>query len=186
MNDERSDLDRLLPDPARHELPEQRLLMLRELFMQEIDETHDVAAEAAPLRSRRRRRILVPLTAGVMAIVIALGAVSTLGFGVGKFWAGQTEAGDLLERIALVAANSTDIPPPDQVRDDQHEYIETYGGFGGLSVSQDVVKAVPLETHRRQIWKSVNGAQPGLLRDLPVSADEIGRASCRERVCNDV
>lgn len=178
MNDERSELDRLLPDPARHELPDHRLLMLRERFMQKIDETHDVAAEAAPLRSRRRRRILVPLTAGVMAIVIALGAVSTLGLGVGKFWAGQADAGDLLERIALVAANSTDIPPADQVRDDQFEYIETYGGFGQMRFSQDadgksVVKAVPLEMHRRQIWKSVNGAQPGLLRAPAVSADDI-------------
>ncbi len=164
MNDERSELVRLMPDPA-HDLPGDRHQMLKERLMEQIA---DVAAGRTPRVRRRRRRVLIALTASAMAIVVAAGAVSAFGFGVGKFWAGQTPAGDLLERIALVAANSTDIPPADQVRDDQFEYIETYGGFAGMSFSQDasgnvVVEVIALKPHRRQIWKSVTGG-PGLLR----------------------
>jgi hypothetical protein len=178
MNNERAELARLLPDPARHDLPGHRQQILRQRFMREIDEPRDVAAEAAPPARRRRRVLVGVLTASAVAVVVALGAVSAFGFGVGKFWAGQTQAGGLLDRIALAAANSTDIPPADQIRDDQFDYVETYGGFAGVSAASDrngnsVFEPIPLKPHRRQIWKSVNGAQAGLLRDANVAPGDL-------------
>jgi hypothetical protein len=171
MSDDRTDLMRLLPDPARHELPEDRHRQLKEQFLHQLNDP----PKARPRRARLAFRIA---TAVAAVVVVALGAVSVLGFGVGKFWAGQTEAGDLLERIALVAANSTDIPPADQVRDDQYEYIETYGGYGGLNITVDgngheTAQPVPLDLRQRQIWKSVDGKRPGLVRDGRLSSDDV-------------
>jgi hypothetical protein len=90
--------------------------------------------------------------------------------GVGKFWAGRTEAGDLLHRIALVAASSTDIPPLEQIRDDQYIYLETYEGWGGyglLGSDRDGPSGwYPPQMHRRQAWDPVDGSHPGLIREL--------------------
>jgi hypothetical protein len=137
--------------------------------MQQIEEQPgDLAAVAVPAPRRRHRRLFAGLAAGTMAVVVALWSVTALGFGVGKFWAGQTAAGDLLGRIALVASSNTDIPPANQVRDDQFIYIETYGGFGPAQAG-----STALNLHRRQIWLSVNGVQAGLLRDPVVSPQDL-------------
>jgi hypothetical protein len=169
---------RLLPDPARHELSEDRRRQLKEQFLHQLTET----PEAPTVRRRRARILLRVATATAAVMVVVLGAVSVLGFGVGKFWVGQTEAGELLERIALVASNSTDIPPADQVRDDQYEFIETYGGYGGLNITVDehgneTATAMPLELRQRQIWKSVDGSRPGLVRDSRLSPNDTPLAS---------
>ncbi|HLT09994.1 MAG TPA: CU044_5270 family protein [Micromonosporaceae bacterium] len=178
MNDDLDTLARQLPDPARHDLPGHRHQLLRERFMDQIsaDRVGESAAQpvpAPPGRMVRHRRILVTVTAGVTAVVMALWMVSAATLGVGRFWSGQTEAGELLERIALVAGSSTDIPPADQIRDDQYIYVETYGGHGGVVLTFDDEgqpigdgwELVPLEMHTRQIWLSVDGSRPGLLRD---------------------
>jgi hypothetical protein len=190
MNDEHGELVRLLPDPARHDLPEYRLQVLRQRFIRRIDQAPDAAAEKAPPSRWRRRRVLVGVSAAVMAVVVALGAVSAFSFGVGKFWAGQTPAGGLLNRIALAAANSTDLPAPAQIRDDQFEYVETYGGFAGVSATVDgngntVADAVPLKPHRRQIWKSINGVQSGLLRDPSVSPGDLNLGANEDASLNN-
>jgi hypothetical protein len=169
MNSETRELARLLPDPARAEPPEGRLHQLRERFMEQIT----TESSPAPQTPKRRRRLVPALVGGAMAFVVAVWLTSAFVLGVGRFWAGRTEAGDLLNRIALVAANSTDLPPLDQIRDDQFIYIETYGGYScwGCAVTgpdgtlTHVNGWVPEEPHRRQIWLSVDGARPGLLRD---------------------
>jgi hypothetical protein len=174
MDSDMRELARLLPDPARPEPPEGRLDLLRERFMQQI--TTDPATEAAPAPAPRNRRRLVPaLASGAMAFVVAAWLTSAFVFGVGKFWAGDTEAGDLLNRIALVAANSTDLPPLDQIRDDQYVYIETYGGyscFGCPTTMPDGTERVggwvSYEPGERQIWLSVDGSRRGLLREEAV------------------
>lgn len=170
MNDEeRTELVKLLPDPARHDLSGHRHRTLRERFMQQINEVPDNAAPAA--RPRKRQRVLVAVGASLTAIVVALGSVSVFGFGVGKFWAGQTEAGQLLGQIALVASTSTDIPPADQVRDDQFVYIESYGGSSSLHSGTGEVHRQ--EPHRRRIWLSVDGSRPGLLHSRPGRSTDI-------------
>jgi hypothetical protein len=101
--------------------------------------------------------LLIPALAGGLVVVLAaVWVTSALVLGVGRFWAGRTPAGELLGRIALVAANSDDLPPVGQVRDDQFIYIETYGGFGQPPT-------------QRQIWLSVDGSRPGLLHDPRVT-----------------
>jgi hypothetical protein len=170
MNDERDELVRLLPDPARFELPEHRRQLLRERFMQQIEETPVLPVAPAGPPGRPRRRLVLAMSAAMALVVVVAGAVSSLGFGVGRFWADRTAAGALLERIALVAGDSTAIPPADQIRDDQFAFVETYGGYGGLTRYTDEhnnawTEAQPLNLHRRLIWTSVDGTRPGLLRD---------------------
>jgi len=175
MTDDVRAIARLLPDPARPEPPEGRLHRLRETLMEQITQdqtdTQDRAASAeapATLPSPRRRRRLIPaLVGGGMAFVLALWLTSAFVFGVGKVWAGRTEAGALLHRIALVAATSTDIPPLDQIRDDQYVYIETYGSRGGFGLTHPNGPAgwFTEGPQRRQIWLSVDGSRPGLLRE---------------------
>ncbi|MEV8516516.1 CU044_5270 family protein [Dactylosporangium sp. NPDC051484] len=170
MNDGHAELVRLLPDPAQHDLSEDRQQVLRDRFMQQLDDPR--AARAAVRGTRRRRRwALVPATAA--ALVVALWTVSAVSLGVGRFWAGNTEAGGLLDRIALVAASSNDIPRADQVRDDQFEFVETYGSYMNYTTGPDGKTTAALgKPHRRQIWKSVNGGPGGLLRD-PDGSDDV-------------
>jgi hypothetical protein len=157
----------LLPDPADHELPEGRHLILRETLMQQIDE-EPAEVLPTPVRKRRRRVLIPALAGGFMALIIAAWTTSAVVLGVGKFWSGSTEAGDLLGRIALVASSSTDIPPMDQIRDDQFVFVETYGGFSGwgftLPDGTPTGGWSPILSVQRQIWTSVDGSQPGLLR----------------------
>lgn len=185
MTDDVRAVARLLPDPARHEPPEGRLHLLRERFMEQITQEHaesrDQTVPETPASPRPvwwRRRLVPALVGGGMAFVLALWLTSAFVLGVGKVWAGRTEAGGLLHRIALVAANSTDIPPLDQIRDEQYVYIETYGsggGFGAVGSDQDG-DWVTEEPARRQTWLSVDGSRPGLLReesndrDIPLDA----------------
>lgn len=180
MNDDVRALARLLPDPARHELPSGRLDLLRERFMHQIatDPTAESvpptpassptpASPPSPRTPARRRRLVPALVGAAMAFVVAVWLTSAVAFGVGKFWAGRTEAGDLLHRIALVAANSTDIPPLDQIRDDQFVYVETYGDWGGWDIADGSGQATwsAAQPHRRQLWLSVDGSRAGLLRE---------------------
>lgn len=137
------------------------------------DQTGTPPARVTPRPGRLRRRLVPALVGGGMAFVLALWLTSAFVLGVGKVWAGRTEAGELLHRIALVAASSTDIPPLDQIRDDQYVYIETYReevrwacpeeGPDGSQVFPS--RFVPLEPFHRQVWLSVDGSRSGLLRD---------------------
>jgi hypothetical protein len=178
MDSDVRELARRLPDPARNEPPAGRLHLLRERFMEQITTDPTPETAAAPPVSKRRRRLVPALVGATMAFVVAVWLTSAFVLGVGRFWAGHTEAGDLLNRIALVAANSTDLPPLDQIRDDQYIYIETYGGYscwGCQTAGRDGTETgvngwVPEEPHRRQIWLSVDGARPGILRDESVDA----------------
>jgi hypothetical protein len=165
MNEIR-ELARLLPDPARHELPEGRQRALREAVMARIDEdrTAGDTAVANPAPARRRRRVLVPsLVGGALALVLAVWLTSAFVLGIGKVWAGHTPAGELLNRIALAAANSDEIQPIDQIRDDQFVYIKTYGaGAIFTSTAPGWSEGTPSP---REIWLSVDGSAPGLVRD---------------------
>jgi hypothetical protein len=157
MND--PDLARLLPDPA-HDLPADRHHILREQLMSEIDQSDCEGTVTIPA-PRRRRRVLIPaLAGGLLTILVAGWLTSAFVFGVGRFWAGRTDAGQLLGRIALVASASTDIPPLDEIRDDQFVFIETYGGFSCWCGPNGWV---PFEPGTRQVWQSVSLSRPGLL-----------------------
>lgn len=122
--------------------------------------------------SPRRRRLIPALVGGGLAFVLAAWLTSAFLLGVGKFWAGRTEAGQLLHRAALVAASSTDLPPLDQIRDDQFIYYETYDAWGGYGYRErgGPIGWNPPEPHHRQVWISVDGSRPGLYRD-DVGAD---------------
>jgi hypothetical protein len=169
MDSDMRELARLLPDPARHETSPGRLPLLRERLMEQITTDRTTEASRPPERPKRRRRLVPALVGGALAFVVAVWMTSAFVLGVGRFWAGHTEAGDLLNRIALVAANSTDLPPMDQIRDDQFIYIETYGGWGGYGgrdrTGDHAEGWLSPDPHRRQIWLSVDGSRPGLLRD---------------------
>ncbi|GFJ86785.1 CU044_5270 family protein [Phytohabitans rumicis] len=142
---EREELARLLPDPARRDLPEDRHQILRERFMHQI---HDLSR---PPRRSTRRAILAPaLLGGALAAVVGVGvAIAPADHGERPRTTREESASDLLNRIALAAATSA--AGPAAVRDDQYTYVE--------NVVQDQDRR-----YRTQVWRSVDGSRPGLSR----------------------
>jgi hypothetical protein len=129
----------------------------------------DAVRPAAVPAWRRRRRVLIPaVAASLVVLLLAAYVTSAVTLGVGKLWAGDSGAGSLLGQIALAAANSTDLPPADQIRDDQFVYVETWGGFSlgtASTTSRGSITWAAPQPHQRQIWLSVDGTRTGLLRD---------------------
>jgi hypothetical protein len=140
---DRAELDRLLPDPARRELPADRHNVLRERFMHQI-------REPAPATPQARRGLLLPALLGA-GLAVALGAGAVTGvFSPSRppaATAPKSEAAALLDRIALAAERK----PAPSVRDDQFSYCEIVrDGSNGPS--------------RDQAWRSVDGSKVGLSR----------------------
>lgn len=173
---EAADLARLPQLPAERELSGRRHRQLKEFVMQEIAESarEDATPGSAhrPRRPRPSRRRLayfaVPIAAaGAFAIVAVSGGIgSTPGAGT---TASDSQATRLLGRIADVAQSK----PLQTVRDDQFVYVASKSAFEQDTVDSNGgyhAKLAPL--HLRQIWLSVNGSRPGLLReggqDLPL------------------
>lgn len=189
---EAADLARLLQFPAERVLPGRRHWQLKEYVMQEIGQsaesdrsaqlTPEVGAppedraargEANNSPSRRPRRRLAyfaaPVAAaGAFAIVAVNGGTGsqhgTTAHG-GSTATAPASAGNptmqLLGRIADVAQSK----PLPTVRDDQFVYVESK-----VSSEQDTLFSSGYHStlsplHVRQIWHSVNGKEPGLLRD---------------------
>ncbi|MEU9042679.1 MULTISPECIES: CU044_5270 family protein [unclassified Kitasatospora] len=166
--DERAELDRLLPTPARPGLSPDRHRLLRGHLMSEIRETK-------PERARRGRLgwVALPALAGglALALVPAGGGDGTTG---GPVQAGPSavrsaapsagpqdpvSAAQLLDRIAQVSASR----PAATVRDDQYVYVKSQ--WTGTTSDPKTGKRVPAPLHPRAVWLSVNGSTDGLIED---------------------
>ncbi|MFE2106552.1 CU044_5270 family protein [Kitasatospora sp. NPDC059463] len=174
--DERAELDRLVPGPARPELSADRHRLLRGHLMSEIRETK-------PARARRGRLgwVALPALAGGLALALAL----TNGGGdgapapqqqarqapqdaqaqpapqqsAGTLNAAPVGAVQLLSQAADTAAGKPD-PKPGK---GQFVYVESLVAFGSSNIATGESKVDP--AHRRQIWLSVDGSQWGVLKE---------------------
>lgn len=180
MNDHASLPEQDLP-PGRHR-------HLKEHLMREIRQ-HPVR-EGNETRRRRWLRPVVagPALAGALTLAVIAGIAVTgadssatpVGSDGKATYAfaprvnGDTTGGaaDLLDRIATVAAQS---PAGDPVRDDQFVYIRSR--VAAATVGEGIgTKLAAL--HRREVWLSVDGTRPGLLREPGAVSDgeELERA----------
>jgi hypothetical protein len=170
----------MLPDPAR-DLPAERHRILKERFMEHIQDTTLTeparAGTSASAPSRRRRRVLLPALVGG-AMVVVLGVGSFIGLRLGDRTQGGTvvdpasPVAQLLEQAALVAYQDAVPLSIDKARNDQFVYVETYGGFANMAQNIDTgtMDVEPVRPHRRQIWLSVDGSRPALLREYGSSS----------------
>ncbi|MEU9298735.1 CU044_5270 family protein [Streptomyces sp. NPDC048266] len=169
---EREEMARLLPVPAERDLPGRRHQLLKDYLMREI--RHDIPTETVTTlsRSRSRRRWAfgaIPLAAGAMALALAVGgnldqpttpdravadSPSVGGGGTVKV----TAASVLLDRIATVAASK----PSPALRDVQYVHITSKVAFSSQSDTDPVMRLG--KPQLRQVWLSVDGSRPGLLR----------------------
>ncbi|MEU8626739.1 CU044_5270 family protein [Streptomyces sp. NPDC048669] len=169
MNDTTSLPEKDLP-PGRHR-------HLKEHLMREIRQTPtgDEDQRAARRRKWLRPAVAGPALAGALTLAVIAGIAVTGSDGtaapVGKDGRatyafapkvnGDTTGGaaELLDRIATVAAHS---PAGDTVRDDQFVYIRSR--VAAATVGEGVeTKLAAL--HGREVWLSVDGTRPGLLRE---------------------
>jgi hypothetical protein len=149
-----AELARLLPDPAGHDLPAGRHLVLKEHLMSEVRTTGRPRAITPATRRRRKPAIIVAAAvAAAAAITLALLPRDTSG--------ASPAAMRLLAKIAAAAGAQ----PSPHVRNDQFSYISSWVSYqvcqGGSG--SNCVMAKP---HERQIWQSVsNQCVTGLVRE---------------------
>ncbi|MFI6416985.1 CU044_5270 family protein [Streptomyces sp. NPDC050842] len=188
---EREEIARLLPVPADRDRPGRHHQALRDQLLREFRQ--DTAPAAAPTTAKPRfgaRRltiVAVPLAAGALAVTLATtggldpgpGADPKAAVAPGSDQTSQKAAPEatpvavLLDRIATVAAAK----PARAVRDDQYVYVSSTVAWSSQSDADPVMR---LDTpHSREVWLSVDGRRPGLLRergqDIPL-ADEVDKS----------
>ncbi|MFE7582923.1 CU044_5270 family protein [Streptomyces gardneri] len=165
---EHEEIARLLPVPAERDRPARHHQALKDQLLREFRQ--DAAPAAGPRSGvRRLAYVAVPLTAGALAVTLATnGQVeSTPGAernaAVAPAQGGKapaaTPATVLLDRIATVAAAK----PARTVRDDQYIHVLSTVAWSSQSDADPVLR---LDTpHSREVWLSVDGSKPGLLRE---------------------
>ncbi|MFF3404549.1 CU044_5270 family protein, partial [Streptomyces sp. NPDC002659] len=180
---EREEMARLLPVPAaERDLPGRRHQLLKDHVMREIQQT----TAAATAKSRPRRRlafVAIPLAASAMAAALAVGGGlfdqhsttspnSAVASGPSARPSTATPAAVLLDRIATVAASK----PSLAIRNDQYVHITSKVAFSSQSDTAPVMRLGKPEL--RQVWLSVDGSRPGLLRgggtDIKLDASPAG------------
>ncbi|MBO1416513.1 CU044_5270 family protein [Streptomyces sp. FH025] len=162
---ERRELTGLLPPPAVPGLGADRQLLLREELLRKAGgaEPRGGLSPRGPHRWRPVR-IVLPALACALAIAAVVvvdraGTVGRDGTTAGGSAIGTPEAAQLLDRIALAAADSEQ----PTVRADQFVYIESEVAYAAQSAAGGPVTMAPV--HTRQAWLSADGGRPGLLRE---------------------
>ncbi|MFB7474146.1 CU044_5270 family protein [Kitasatospora sp. NPDC056184] len=165
--DERAELDRLVPGPARPELSADRHRLLRGHLMSEIRETN-------PVRARRGRLgwVAVPALAGGLALAVVLSSGGGEGApapqaqpqtqqqgGGTTLNAAPVGAVQLLTQAADTAAGK----PDPKAGKGQFVYVDSLVAFSSTNLATGESKVDP--AHRRQIWLSVDGSQHGVLKE---------------------
>ncbi|MGW9441194.1 CU044_5270 family protein [Streptomyces sp. NPDC055607] len=162
-----AEVARLLPVPAERALPGGRHHILKEHLMREVARGTAVDADAFRPRPRRRWALAaVPLAAGALGVALAAGGVldrypapdgaaSAPSTGAAEF----LPAAVLLDRVATVAGSR----PAPAVRDDQYVHVISTVAYSS-STGRDPVRRLD-EPHRREVWLSVDGSRPGLLKE---------------------
>ncbi|WP_242903400.1 CU044_5270 family protein [Actinomadura terrae] len=153
---EREELAGLLPAGGDRELSEGRRRILKEHFMQEIQESEH--APAPRPRVRRRRLAIGVLAASVAAGAVGAGAIAVAGGGdepekaplVALGGDAPTNAVALLDRVSLAAAHK----PAVTVRDDQFIYTRTKGTYGVIGNGPARTKVTEQKSVIDETWTS--------------------------------
>ncbi|MFE0424381.1 CU044_5270 family protein [Streptomyces sp. NPDC058953] len=159
------------PPPPEWDLPPGRHEALRAHLLTEIHRSaagtaDDAAAETDTDTTsvRFRRRWTRPALTAAVAVVAAVVTLTVLPADGASPRAASPEAAALLEGAALATKSQR---LPDGIRDDQFVYIRSKvgwmaytdgGGSGEASVVVDPVR-------KREVWLSIDGTRPGLLRE---------------------
>ncbi|MFI9291474.1 CU044_5270 family protein [Streptomyces gardneri] len=166
---EHEEIARLLPVPAERDRPARHHQALKEQLLREFRQDAAPAAAKPRFGVRRLTLVAVPLAAGALAVTLATNGASDPTPGaepnaaVAPGSAGKapaaTPATVLLDRIATVAAAK----PARTVRDDQYIHVSSTVAWSSQSDTDPVLR---LDTpHSREVWLSVDGSKPGLLRE---------------------
>ncbi|MGW4382923.1 CU044_5270 family protein [Kitasatospora sp. NPDC004531] len=176
--DERRELAELLPPPAVPGLDADRRLLLRREVLRRAAASGGPRGGAVGRPGRRRR----PVRFAVPALVCALAVVGVVTVDpggsaghdraavAGGGAAGASGAVRLLDDIALAAAGAERAP----VRADQFVYVESRVAYAAQSSGGGPVAMAPV--HTRQVWLSVDGSRPGLLREEGGSDSRLGES----------
>jgi len=149
-----AELARLLPDPAGHDLPAGRHLVLKEHLMSEL-RIADRPTAGSPVRRRRRKPAIVVAVAMAAAVAVVLALLPR----------GTSGASPAAMRLLAKIAAAAGAQPIAHVRNNQFSYISSWvsyqicqGGSGNNCVME--------KPHERQIWQSVsNQCVTGLVRE---------------------
>ncbi|MER7704165.1 CU044_5270 family protein [Kitasatospora sp. NPDC097605] len=162
--DERAELDRLVPGPARPELSADRHRLLRGHLMSEIRETKPASARRGKLGW-----VAVPALAGGLALAVVLSGGGGEGTPAPQQQAAQQTTGtlnaapvgavQLLTQAADTAAGKPDPKPGKK----QFVYVDSLVAFSSVNLATGESKVDP--AHRRQAWFSVDGSQRGVLKE---------------------
>ncbi|MEU3693558.1 CU044_5270 family protein [Streptomyces narbonensis] len=169
---EREEIARLLPVPAERDRPGRHHQALKNQLLREFRQDTAPAAAKPRFGVRRLTIVAVPLAAGALAVTLATNGASgpsgpapgarpnaAAAPGSDRKAPETTPATVLLDRIATVAAAK----PARTVRDDQYIHISSRVAWSSQSDADPVLR---LDTpHSREVWLSVDGSKPGLLRE---------------------
>ncbi|MGW0963487.1 CU044_5270 family protein [Streptomyces gelaticus] len=163
---ERLALTGLLPPPPVPGLTPDRELLLKQALLAEAARTEPSGTPAR--RAGRPRRRLLRILAPAVVCALTVGGVVMVNLpdtprrspsaAVGGA-PRATEATRLLDRIALAAAAEQRTA----ARADRFVYIESKVAYAAQSAGGGPVTMPPV--HTRQVWLSVDGSRPGLLRE---------------------
>ncbi|MGW0658196.1 CU044_5270 family protein [Streptodolium elevatio] len=163
--DER-DVARLTPGADVPGLPLGRHQQLREHLMSEIERETVPAPARNPSRppggARLRWTLIAPAVAAAVAgaVVVSAAVIEGPSSRPAVSAADRDAAAGLLARAALVAGAKAEVP----VRDDQYEYIETWGANAKIEMVDGKYRTTLMPPSKNEVWRPVTGTGEMLMR----------------------
>ncbi|MFE0654309.1 CU044_5270 family protein [Streptomyces sp. NPDC059534] len=176
----RAELAELLPPPPVPDLTVERNGHMRYALLRTALDAGD-GAEAragggarAPRRGFRAGWIAAPAVAcAVVAGVVVLAPGERPAGSPGRVTVGQSASPDAVRVLSGAALAAAAAPVPD-ARPGGYVYVKSLVAFAGRSAAGGT--ATLPAAHRREVWLSVDGSRPGLLREAGAADTPLGGA----------
>ncbi|MFI1660804.1 CU044_5270 family protein [Streptomyces sp. NPDC020472] len=173
----RAELAELLPPPPVPDLTAERNQHLRHAVLRTALAAQDGAA-ARPVRARRPRRglrlgwIAAPMAAcAVVAGVAVLAPQDGPAGSPGRVSTGQPASSEAVRVLSGAALAAAAAPAPD-ARPGEYVYVKSLVAHAGRDAAGGPAALPP--AHQREVWLSVDGSRPGLLREPGAADTELG------------
>ncbi|AJF64083.1 CU044_5270 family protein [Streptomyces vietnamensis] len=173
----RAELTELLPPPPVPDLTAERNQHLRHAVLRTALAAGDGAA-ARPVRAHRPRQglrlgwIAAPMAAcAVVAGVAVLAPRDAPGGSPGHVSAGQSTSPEAVQVLSGAALAAAAAPAPD-ARPGEYVYVKSLVAHAGRGAAGGRATLPP--AHQREVWLSVDGSRPGLLREPGAADTELG------------